>query len=117
MAGLPFGRLSPRWPTRLPRMSSLFLHPAFWFALAFVALVAANVYVFVTRNWEESLYPVDYARLNYPLDVPTLRQWKVESSNQLRVQIAWNKHPASWQLFVDGKPTLTLSDHALVIPL
>ncbi len=83
-------------------MSSLFLHPAFWFAVASVALLAANFYVFVTRNWEESLYPVDYARLNYPLDVPTLRQWKVEADNQLRIKIVWNKQPATWQLFVDG---------------
>ena len=98
-------------------MSLLFQHPAFWFALAVIALLAANVYVFLTRNWEESLYPVDYARLYYPLDVPTLRRWKVESGSQLRLEIVWNKKPASWQLFVDGAPKLTLPSHALIVPL
>jgi len=98
-------------------MSSLLQHPAFWLAIAFLALLAANLYVFHTRNWEESLYPTDYARLNYPLDVPTLRRWKIESANQLRIEIAWNKQPAMWQLWVDGKPKLTLSGRALVIPL
>ncbi len=98
-------------------MSFLLQHPAFWFALAFLALLAANLVVFHTRNWEESLYPVDYARLNYPLDVPTLRQWKVESGNQLRLEVVWNKQPATWQLYVDGKPTQILPGHTLSITL
>jgi hypothetical protein len=98
-------------------MSALFQHPAFWFSLAFVALLAANVYVFLTRSWEESLYPVDYARLYYPLDVPTLRRWKIEPGNQLRVEIIWAKKPATWQLFVDGQPRLVLPARALIIPL
>jgi hypothetical protein len=98
-------------------MSSLFQHPASWFAVAFLALLAANLYVFLTRNWEESLYPTDYARLHYPLDVPTIRGWKIEKSNLLRLEVAWNKLPEKWQLFVDGKPTQTLPGTALRIPL
>jgi len=40
-------------------MCPLIQHPVFWLALAFLLLLAANLYVFLTRNWEESLYPVD----------------------------------------------------------
>ena len=98
-------------------MSSLLESPAFWLFLAFLALLAANLVVFHTRNWEESLYPVDYARLNYPLDVPTLRRWKVEASNRLHLEVAWNKIPATWQLYVDGKPSQFLPGHALSFTL
>ena len=98
-------------------MSFLTHHPALWLAVAFLALFAANLYVFVTRNWEESLYPVDYARLNYPLDVPTIRQWKIEGSQRVRLDVAWTKQPASWQLYVDGQATLILPGRALSIPL
>ncbi len=103
--------------SHLPRMSFLTQHPAFWLALAFLALLAANLYVFLTRNWEESLYPVDYARLNYALDVPTIRQWKIEGSQQMRLEVAWNKQPASWQLFIDGQAAQILPGNALSIPL
>ena len=82
----------------------LFQHPVFWFAAAFLLLLAANLYVFFTRNWEESLYPADYARLHYPLDVPTLRQWKISGGNQLQLEIIWNRVPEKWALFVDGSP-------------
>ena len=98
-------------------MSSLLQHPAFWFSVAFLALLAANIVVFLTRNWEESLYPVDYARLNYPLDVPTIRRWKIEGSKQVRLEVAWNKKPASWQLFIDGQPAQILPGNALSIAL
>lgn len=100
-----------------PRMSFVTQHPAFWLALAFLALLAANLYVFLTRNWEESLYPVDYARLNYALDVPTIRQWKIEGSQLVRLEVAWTKQPASWQLFIDGQAAQILPGNALSIPL
>ncbi len=79
-----------------------------WLAPAFVLLLAANLYVFFTRGWEDSLYPADYATLYYPLDAPGLRGWTVEPDNVLRLDLAWNQTPAQWQLFVDGKPTQTM---------
>jgi hypothetical protein len=91
--------------------------PVCWFALVFLLILAANLYVFLTRNWEESLYPTDYARLHYPLDVPTLRRWKVVRSNLLRLEVVWNQSPATWQLFVDGQPTQVLPGDALLVPL
>ena len=89
-------------------MCPLCQHPVLWFAAAFLLFLAANLYVLLTRNWEESLYPTDYARLNYPLDVPTLRKWTHEPNNRLRLEIIWNRVPAGWQLFVDGSPVEVL---------
>ena len=45
-------------------------------ALLFILLFAANLYVFFDREWESSFYPTSYATLYYPLDVPTIREWK-----------------------------------------
>ena len=98
-------------------MSHLFQSPALWFALAFLIILAANLCVLITRNWEESLYPTDYARLNYPLEVATIRRWQIERGNLLRLELDWIKQPASWQLLVDGKPTQILPGNALRIPL
>ncbi len=91
-------------------MCSLCSHPTLWLAGAFVLILALNLYVLLTRNWEESLYPTSYSRLNYPLDVPTLRKWKHLRHNRLSLEIIWNRTPAGgWQLFVDGQPTEILS--------
>lgn len=98
-------------------MCPLLQHHAFWFALAFLLLLAANLYVFLNRNWEESLFPTSYARLNYPLDVPTIRRWHIESSSRLRLDVAWNISPDIWQLFVDGTPAQILPGSDLRIPL
>jgi hypothetical protein len=97
-------------------MNSLFQHPALWCALALLLLFAANLYVFLRRNWEESLYPTNYARLYYPLDIPTIRRWKVERGDLLCLDLAWNEAPENWQLFVDGKPAQVLPGAALRIP-
>ncbi len=98
-------------------MCPLLQHHALWFALACLLLLAANVYVFLKRNWEESLFPTSYARLYYPLDVPSILRWHIESSSRLRLEIAWNKSPAIWQLFVDGKLARDLPGSALCIDL
>lgn len=79
-----------------------------WLVPVVVLLLAANLYVFFTRGWEESLYPAAYATLYHPLDEPTLREWKVEPGRVLKLDLAWNRTPAQWQLFVDGKPAQTM---------
>jgi hypothetical protein len=79
-----------------------------WLAPMFALLLAANLYVFFTRGWEDSLYPASYATLNYPLDAPSLREWVVEKSDVLKLDLAWNKTPAQWQLLVDGKAAQTM---------
>jgi hypothetical protein len=79
-----------------------------WLFPLFVVVLAANLWVFFTRGWEDSLYPADYATLYHPLDVPSLREWKVAGPNLLTLDLAWNKTPDSWQLFADGQPVRTL---------
>ncbi len=79
-----------------------------WLLPCCLIVLAANLWIFFSRNWEDSLYPTDYATLYYPLDTPTLREWQVEGPNQLRLDLAWNKTPESWQLFSDGKLVQTL---------
>lgn len=76
-----------------------------WLATGFAVLLTANLYFFFTRGWEDSYSPSSYATLNYPLDAPSLREWVVQEKNLLRLDLAWNKTPQQWQLFVDGKPT------------
>jgi Transglutaminase-like superfamily len=75
-----------------------------WLVPVFAAGLAANLWVFFTRGWEDSLYPADYATLYYPLDAPSLREWKVEGPDLLRLDLAWNQTPEAWQLFADGQP-------------
>ncbi|MDI1337749.1 MAG: transglutaminase-like domain-containing protein [Lacunisphaera sp.] len=85
---------------RLPSRKS-----APWLALLFAIVLAANLWVCFTRGWEDSFRPKSYATLYYPLDMPSLRRWEVESPKVLRLDLVWNKKPASWQLLVDGKPS------------
>lgn len=80
-------------------------------------ILGANLYVFFTRDWESSYAPESYTTLNYPLDAPTLRGWKVEKGNVLRLDLAWNKTPDKWQLLVDGKATQTLPGADPRIPI
>ncbi len=78
-----------------------------WLVPLFATLLAANLWVFFTRGWEDSLHPASYATLYQPLDAPSLREWKVVRPDLLRLDLAWNRTPASWQLFTDGKPGQT----------
>ncbi len=79
-----------------------------WLVPVFLLLLASNLCVFLTRGWEDSYLPTDYASLYYPLDAPSIRGWKVEKDRVLRLDLAWNKSPESWQVFVDGRPTGTI---------
>lgn len=75
-----------------------------WLVPLFAAVLAANLWFFFKRDWEESLYPASYATLYYPLDQPSLRGWKVEGPNRLSLDLAWNRTPQYWELYADGKP-------------
>ena len=88
-----------------------------WLVPLFLLLLAANLYVFFTRPWEASLYPSNYATLNYPTDTPTIREWKFESPTRLRPELIWNKTPEQWQLYADGKLTQTMPGTDPVIQL
>ncbi len=81
-------------------------------SLLCLLLLGANLYVFFARDWEASFLPASYATLYYPLDAPSLREWVVEKDHTLRLDLAWNRTPAQWQLLVDGKPVQTMPGDA-----
>jgi hypothetical protein len=72
--------------------------------LAFCSLflLAANLYVFFTREWESSFSPTSYATLYYPLDVPTIRSWKLVERNRIQLNIACTTELNEWKILTDG---------------
>ena len=97
-------------------MSELIHYPAFWSGLFILLLLAANLYVFFTREWEASHRAVDYARLFFPSDRPTIRKWHIEPG-ALTPEIVWTKQPAGWELHIDGQLASTLPGDKPVIKL
>ena len=71
-------------------------------AALLVILLIANLYVFFTREWESSFYPTTYATLYYPLDVPTIRKWKVEERDRIRLEIACTQEVRQWTILTEG---------------
>ena len=71
-------------------------------ALIFLILLVANIYVFLTREWESSFYPTSYATLYYPLDVPTIREWKVLDRTHLQLCLTGVAPVTEWQVYTDG---------------
>jgi Transglutaminase-like superfamily len=74
-----------------------------------VLLLAANLYVFFTREWESSFSPTSYATLYYPSDVPTIREWKLVDRNRLQLDLACTKDIAHWNILTDGADKQTAS--------
>ena len=72
------------------------------FAVLFFLLLAINLYVFFAREWESSFYPTSYATLYYPLDVPTIREWKLVERNRIQLNIACTNEIAEWKILTDG---------------
>jgi hypothetical protein len=70
--------------------------------ILFLLLLIANVFMFLNRDWESSFYPVSYATLYYPLDIPTIREWKVKDRNHLQIFLKGAVEVAEWQIFTDG---------------
>ena len=73
-------------------------------AIAFLTLLllALNLYVFFTREWESSFSPTSYATLYYPLDIPTIREWKLLDRTHLQLNLVCSSEIASWKVFTDG---------------
>jgi hypothetical protein len=72
--------------------------------LAFLTVVflALNLYLFFTREWESSFSPESYATLYYPLDVPTIRQWKVVNRDRIMLDLKCNTQVSEWKVYTDG---------------
>lgn len=83
-------------------MSDFVHHPAFVPGFIFGFVLLANLYVLFRREWEANHRAADYARINYPLDTPTLRRWKIRDQ-RLYPEIVWNKRPTQWEVLHHGK--------------
>jgi hypothetical protein len=77
-----------------------------WFirgsTLLFFLLLAINLYVFFTREWESSFSPTSYATLYYPLDIPTIREWKLVERNRIQLNLACANDITEWRVLTDG---------------
>jgi hypothetical protein len=71
-------------------------------ALLFLLLLVLNIVVFLTREWESSFVPSSYATLYYPLDVPTIREWKLVDRNRIQLNIACAAEVREWKILTDG---------------
>jgi hypothetical protein len=71
-------------------------------AVICVLVLIANLYVFFTREWEASFVPTTYATLYYPLDVPTIREWKVVSRDSIQLDLACLTNVGEWKVLTDG---------------
>jgi Transglutaminase-like superfamily len=72
-----------------------------------IILLAANLYVFFTREWESSFYPTSYATLYYPSDVPTIRKWELVDRNHIQLDMTCSKQVKDWNIVTDGKEKQT----------
>ncbi len=71
--------------------------------LLFIILLTANIWYFLSREWEASFYPESYATLYYPGDIPTIIKWEQKSLRSLQVKIAWYKKADKWRVLTDGE--------------
>ena len=70
--------------------------------LLFILLLFLNLYVFLTREWESSFTPSSYATIYYPLDVPTIKEWRVVDRNRLQLDLALIAPVTQWKVLTDG---------------
>jgi hypothetical protein len=71
-------------------------------AILVLLLLAANFYLFFTREWESSFVPSTYATIYYPTDVPTIRQWKVHARDSLQLELTGSVRVQGWTVLTDG---------------
>jgi len=76
-------------------------------AFLFVIALVANLYVFLTREWESSFMPTSYATLYYPLDIPTIQKWTVQNRDTLQLHLVCNQDIAEWRVLTDGAQAQT----------
>ncbi len=84
-----------------------------WFnraaAFLFLLLLILNLYVFFTREWESSFSPTSYATLYYPLDIPTIREWKLVERNRIQLNLVCKNEITEWKILTDGGNEQTAS--------
>lgn len=70
--------------------------------LVVLLLLAANLYVFFTREWESSFVPSTYATIYYPTDVPTIRAWNLVGRDRMQLDLTGLMHVREWKILTDG---------------
>jgi hypothetical protein len=77
-----------------------------WLTRSFLFLLllflALNLYFFFSREWESSFSPTSYATLYYPLDIPTIREWKVLGRDRLQLDLVCSSEIQKWKILTDG---------------
>src|SRR5512135_247383 len=74
-----------------------------------VVLFLLNLAVFFGREWESSYFPVSYATLYYPLDIPTIREWRLIDRDRIQLDLACVKEIKEWTILTDGAGEQTAS--------
>jgi len=97
-------------------LSDLIHHPALIPGLLFGFLFLTNLYLFLRREWEGNHRAADYARINTPLDNPTIGRLKIRSG-RLYPEIIWNRRPSQWEIRHRGKTIETVPGDAPAITL
>ena len=73
------------------------------FSVLFIVLIIANIWVFLSRDWESSFVPTTYATLYYPLDVPTIKKWEIVDRKKIKLHISGLKDIKDWTITCEGK--------------
>lgn len=89
--------------------------PAYLTWLLTLLLLAANVWYFLGRSWEDSFFPASYSTIYYPTDTPVIRGW-YENPGRIVADLEWDAPVEGWIIYREGKkayeiktPRLTFS--------
>lgn len=66
-------------------------------------LLAANLWFFLRRSFEDSYYPVHYSTIYYPTDLPVVRQWIEREQEKIEADIRWSAPVTGWEIAVNGE--------------
>lgn len=72
-------------------------------ALAAGGLLVLNLVHFLTRSWEDSYLPSNYATIYTPTDLPTIREWR-HVDDGLELVLRWSVRADGWRILRDGEP-------------
>jgi hypothetical protein len=73
-----------------------------FYLFLFLLFLILNLYFFFTREWESSYFPTSYATLYYPLDIPTIREWKAVGRDRLQLDLVCTSRIQQWKILTDG---------------
>lgn len=96
-------------------IGSLFRSPWKWGIVAGV-LFLANLYHFLTRDWEASFWPTNYATMYYPSEKAVIVEWS-ETPSGIRPVMNWSVPVEGWRIWRNGESWLELDSPVLEFPM